>query len=191
MTRFVLQCQAARFCIWPFVHTTIVLLTLSCHSACHGTEADACLQGGRAVVSSTQEGYCHLKLDSDNCLQSAIFCTSQPKHILPSAMLLPLVGLPISYLQELQHAHETGTVDDLPEFLKQPWTGLLYHESFPQLRSCLLSELLSCGRPLQELDGNIAAVNSEAAKTHVQTEVMDYVKQLGPADFPQYDMSFS
>lgn len=142
-------------------------------------------------MSSTREGYCHLILDSDNCLQSAIFCSSGPKPSLPSAMLLPLVGLPMSYLQELQHAHETGTVDDLPEHLKQPWTGLLYHESFPQLRSSLISELLSSGRPLQELDSNSASMNNEATIAHVQTEVMDRVKHLGPADFPQYDVSVS
>ena len=106
-------------------------------------------------------------------------------------MLLPLVGLPISYLRELQHADETGTVDDLPEHLRQPWTGLLFHESFPQLRSSLISELLSSGRPLQELDSNSASMNNEATIAHVQTEVMDQVKQLGPADFPQYDVSVS
>ena len=106
-------------------------------------------------------------------------------------MLLPLVGLPLTYLQELQHAHETGTVDDLPEYLKQPWTGLLYHESFPQLRSSLVSELLSIGRPLQELGSNNTAMNNEAATAHVHTGVMDHVKQLGPVDFPQYDASVS
>lgn len=106
-------------------------------------------------------------------------------------MLLPLVGLPVSYLQELRHAHETGTLDDLPEYLKQPWTGLLYHESFPQLRSSLVFELLSSGQPLQELDSYGAAMYNEAAVTHVQTDVMDYVKQLGPVDLPQYDVSVS
>lgn len=142
-------------------------------------------------MSSTQEGYCQLALDSDNCLQSAIFCTYGPKPSLPSAVLLPLVGLPVSYLQELRHAHETGTLDDLPEYLKQPWTGLLYHESFPQLRSSLVFELLSSGQPLQELDSYGAAMYNEAAVTHVQTDVMDYVKQLGPVDLPQYDVSVS
>ena len=106
-------------------------------------------------------------------------------------MLLPLVGLPITYLRELQHAHETGTVDDLPEYLTQPWTGLLYHESFPQLRSSLISELLSSGRPLQELDSDSAAMNSEAVNAHLQTEVMDHVRQRGPVDFSQYDVSVS
>lgn len=104
-------------------------------------------------------------------------------------MLLPLVGLPITYLQDLQRAHETGEVADLPEYLKQPWAGLLYHESFPQLRSSLVTDLLSSGRPLQELDGNSVAVNNEAAVTHVQTEVVDFVKQQGPVDLPQYDVS--
>ena len=101
-------------------------------------------------------------------------------------MLLPLVGLPMTYLQPLQHARETGTQADPQESLKQPWTGLLYHESFPQLRSSLIVDLLNSGQPLQELDSNSVAVNSEAAIAHVQTEVMDHVKQLGPVEFPHY-----
>lgn len=160
-------------------------------SACHGTEVGACLQVGRAIVSNTQEGYCQLILDSIGCLQSAIFCTSKPKPSLPSAMLLPLIGLPITYLQPLQHAREAGTQADPQESLKQPWTGLLYHESFPQLRSSLIADLLNRGQPLQELDSNRVAVNSEAAVAHVQSEVMDHVKQLGAVEFPQYDVSVS
>lgn len=142
-------------------------------------------------MSNTEEGYCQLILDSADCLQSAIFCTSKPNPTLPSAMLLPLVGLPMTHLQPLQHACETRTQADPQESLKQPWTGLLYHESFPQLRSSLIVDLLNSGQPLQELDSNRVAVNSEAAVAHVQTEVMDHVKQLGPVEFPQYDVSVS
>ena len=147
------------------------------------------MQGGRALVSSTQEGYFHITLDSDDCMQSLLFCTSGPQPSLTPTMLLPLAGLPITYLSDLLHAHERGQVVDLPECLKQPWTGLLYHESFPQLRSSLVKEMVGSGRALQELDSNSVAVNSEAAVAHVQSEVVDFVKQQGPADFPQYDVS--
>lgn len=140
-------------------------------------------------MSSTQEGYCRITLDSDNCMQSLISCTSGAHPSLTPAMLLPLAGLPITYLQELLQARETGKISDLPEYLTQPWAGILYHESFPQLRLSLIKELLSSGRPLQELDSNSVAVNSEAAMAHVQSDVVDFVKQQGAADFPQYDVS--
>lgn len=149
----------------------------------------ACLQGGRALVSSTQGGYFHITLDSNNCMQSLIFCTSGPQPNLTPTMLLPLAGLPITYLNDLLHAHDTGRVADLPEYLKQPWAGLLYHDLFPQLRASLIEEVLDRGQPVQELDSNRVAVNSECAIADVQSEVIDFMKQQGPADFPQYDVS--
>lgn len=155
-----------------------------------GTEGVvACLQGGRALVSSTQGGYLHITLDSNDCMQSLTFCTSGTQPSLTPTMLLLLAGLPITYLNDLLHAHESGELADLPEYLKQPWAGLLYQESFPQLRSSLIEELLGSGRPLQELDSNSVTVNSEGAIADVQAEVIDFVKQQGPADFPQYDVS--
>ncbi|KAL3144090.1 hypothetical protein ABBQ32_003882 [Trebouxia sp. C0010 RCD-2024] len=146
-------------------------------------------QGGRALVSSTQGGYFHITLDSNNCMQSLIFCTSGPQPNLTPTMLLPLAGLPITYLNDLLHAHDTGRVADLPEYLKQPWAGLLYHDLFPQLRASLIEEVLDRGQPVQELDSNRVAVNSECAIADVQSEVIDFMKQQGPADFPQYDVS--
>ncbi|KAL3144843.1 hypothetical protein ABBQ38_001949 [Trebouxia sp. C0009 RCD-2024] len=146
-------------------------------------------QGGRALVSSTQGGYLHITLDSNDCMQSLTFCTSGTQPSLTPTMLLLLAGLPITYLNDLLHAHESGELADLPEYLKQPWAGLLYQESFPQLRSSLIEELLGSGRPLQELDSNSVTVNSEGAIADVQAEVIDFVKQQGPADFPQYDVS--
>lgn len=146
------------------------------------------------LVSNTQEGYCQLMLDSANCIQSAVLCTSTPEPALPPGMLLPLIGLPLTYLQDLLHccasdgcaSGETGITSNLPEYLQQPWAGLLYHESFPQLRSSLIQGLVSNGGPLQELDSNSV---SEAAVAHMQTAVVDFVKQQSSAEFPQYDVS--
>ena len=104
-------------------------------------------------------------------------------------MLLPLIGLSVTYLRELLRSCETDTTSNLPEYLKQPWAGLLYHESFPQLRSSLIQEVISSEGPLQELDTNSVHIVSEAAVAGVQTTVVDFVKQQSSAEFPQYDVS--
>ena len=152
------------------------------------------LQAGRVMATKTQQGFCQLTLDSSNCIQSATLCTSasQSAPNLPPAMLLPLIGLPATYLQDLLRICDSGRTDatgNLPEYLQQPWAGMLYHDAFPQLRSSLIQDLVSSGRPLQELDSNSIAVPNEAAVSDVQTEVVSFVKLRSPVEFPQYDVS--
>ncbi len=108
---------------------------------------------------------------------------------MPPELLLPLVGLPVTYLHELLHSYETGKVPDVPQYLRQPWTGLLYHDHFPQLRSSLMHHLVATGRPLQELDGNSIGANDEAAVARIQNDVVDFLKQQGAAELPQYQVS--
>ena len=144
------------------------------------------VQDGKHMISNTQHGYCQLTLDASSLIQSALLCTAKQEPHLPPAMLLPLVGLPVTYLHELLHGYETGKVSDMPEYLRQPWTELLYHDGFPQLRSALMQNVT--GQPLQELDSN-AGSKDDAFVTRVQTEVVDFIKQQGPVEFPKYAVS--
>ena len=104
-------------------------------------------------------------------------------------MLLPLVGLPVTYLHNLLHSYDTGKVSDVPEYLQQPWTALLYHDQFPQLRSALAQHVETVQRPLQEMNGNSVAAHDQGAVTVVQDGVIEFVKQQGAAEFPQYDVT--
>ena len=144
------------------------------------------VQGHRRLVSQTQHGYCHLTLEASGIIQSAMLCTAKREHELPPELLLPLVGLSVSYLHELLHSYEAGSMPDVPNYLRQPWTSLLYHDRFPQLRSALLQDLVSTGRPLQELDSNSIGASDETKVICVQNDVVDFLKQQGASEFPQY-----
>lgn len=104
-------------------------------------------------------------------------------------MLLSFIGLPVSYLHELLHSYEAGKVQDLREYLTQPWTGLYYFDRFPQLRAALMQTPVGTGRPLQELDVNSTAISDEVAVTRVQNDVVDFLKQQGTTELPQYNVS--
>lgn len=147
------------------------------------------VQSLRRLVSQTQHGYCQLTLDSSGIIQSALLCTAKKEHELPPEMLLPLVGFSVSYLHELLHSYEAGSMPDIPTYLRQPWTSLLYHDRFPQLRSALLQNLASTGRSVQQLDGNSMRASDETEVTCVQNDVVDFLKQQGASEFPQYAVS--
>lgn len=110
-------------------------------------------------------------------------------------MLLPLIGLHRSYLHDLLIDADTGVSmygegrsrSDLPEQLTQPWTGVLYHDQFPQLRAALVQGLVGEGGLLTGLTSQDA--ESEAAVMHVQNDVVDFVQQQGTAELPQYAVS--
>ena len=147
------------------------------------------LQGGNSLVSKTPHNYFQLTLDADNIIQSALLCSSAQQDSLLTSMLQPLVGLPVTFLHDLLHSYKSGQVTDVPEYLKQPWTALLYHDQFPQLRSALQQHVESSQGPLQEIDGNNIGVHEQGAVKHVQDTVADFVKQQGPIEFPQYNVS--
>ncbi len=163
---------------------------LSCTSQGSSTVSLTCVvQGHRRLVSQTQHGYCQLTLEASGIIQSALLCAAKKEHELPPELLLPLVGLSMSYLHELLHSYEGGSMPDVPNYLRQQWTSLLYHDRFPQLRSALLQNLVSTGRPLQELDGNSIGASDETEVACVQNDVVDFLKQQGASEFPQYAVS--
>ena len=141
------------------------------------------------MVSNSQDGYCQLTLDASNTISSATLCSARQEPSMSPAMLLPLIGLPVTYLPEVLHSYETGSVPDVPQYLTQPWTGLLYHDRFPKLRSALMHNLDSTGWPLQELDSNNVHANDELQVMRVQDDVVDFLKQQGSLEFPQYTVS--
>ena len=147
------------------------------------------VQGNKRLTSQSLSGYCQLILDGSNTIQSALLCCAKQEHDLSPAMLLPLIGLPVSYLHELLHSYEAGKVQDLRTYLTQPWTGLYYFDRFPQLRAALMQTPLGPGRPLQELDVNSTAMSDEVAVTRVQNDVVDFLKQQGASELPQYTVS--
>ncbi|KAL0028967.1 hypothetical protein WJX77_008705 [Trebouxia sp. C0004] len=146
-------------------------------------------QGHRRLVSQTQHGYCQLTLEASGIIQSALLCTAKKEPELPPELLLPLVGLSVSYLHELLHNYEAGSMPDVPYYLRQPWTSLLYHDRFPQLRSALLQNLVGTGQPLQELDGNSIGASDETEVACVQNDVVGFLKLQGASEFPQYAVS--
>jgi hypothetical protein len=48
------------------------------------------------------------------------------------------VGLPSSYLNNVLMKHEAGHVEDLVEFFRQPWSELLSHDGFKELRDHIM-----------------------------------------------------
>ena len=142
------------------------------------------LQAPKTLISNSGGQYCRLTLDETDIIQSVVVCAAKGDTQLPSTLLLPLVGLPMTYLHTLLQRNEAGSTTDLHEYLTQPWTGLLYHDQFPELRTALVQGLVGQGGLLQGLHGE-----SEAAVMHVQNDVMDFVQLEGAAEFPQYDVS--
>lgn len=79
---------------------------------------------------------------------------------------------------------QTSKSRDIYQQLTQRWTGLLYHDQFPELRRALVQGLVGQGGLLEGLHDE-----SEAAVMHVQNDVVDFVQQQGSAELPQYDVS--
>lgn len=137
-------------------------------------------------MSSVGGRYCRLTIDETDTIQSMVVCSAKEDSQPSSALLLPLAGLPMTYLHDLLHTAVTdgGNTADMSEHLTQPWTGLLYHDQFPQLRAALVQGLVGEGGLLQGLHGE-----SEAAVMHVQNDVVDFVQQHGTVELPQYDVT--
>lgn len=157
------------------------------------------MQAHRALVSRSSTQYCCLRIDDTDTIQSVAVCSAQGQAQPPSALLLPLAGLPITFFHDLlqqsepnkaetstQQRAEASEAEDVGQKLTQPWTGLLYHDQFPQLRDALVQGLVGDGGLLQGLHGV-----SEAAVMHVQNDVIDFVQQQqqGASELEQYDVS--
>ena len=147
------------------------------------------------MKSATNGTCCEITLDSTGSIQSLVVCCSHQQAHLQPAMLLPLIGLHMSYLHELlldakageDPSMETQNKSDLTQQLTQPWKGLLYHDQFPQLRRALVQGLVGEGGLLTGLNSNDD--KPEAAVMHVQNDVVDFIQRQGPAEFPQYTVS--
>ena len=139
-------------------------------------------------MSNVGGRYCRLTIDETDTLQSVVVCSAKEDSEPSPALLLPLAGLPMTYLHDLLQAAVTDGGNthtaDMSEHLTQPWTGLLYHDQFLQLRAALVQGLIGEGGLLQGLHGE-----SEAAVMHVQNDVVDFVQQHGTVELPQYDVT--
>lgn len=59
--------------------------------------------------------------------------------------LARLVGLPSTYLNDIESKYDKGEIKDLLLFLHGGWAEALYHDRFPDLRMSILNNLHAAG----------------------------------------------
>ena len=133
------------------------------------------LPGGRKLETRV-EGLCRIDVDSEGIIAAALYCG---KRRLDKSKLQQLVGLPVSYLDQLVEKYDMGEVHDLLAYLGEPWMGALYHDKFPRLVRKIALRLHEAG---DDMGGDVlpaAAVKGmlgPKSKRVVQDCILDFVK---------------
>jgi hypothetical protein len=98
------------------------------------------VQVGRTFTTYGDHNFCQLSLDHQQEVYSIVYIG---RASLTPERLLPLIGLPSSYLSPLITKYETGTLLDLSTVFTEPWVDFLGHDRFQAFRQQLL-EALQC-----------------------------------------------
>ncbi|GAX75485.1 hypothetical protein CEUSTIGMA_g2928.t1 [Chlamydomonas eustigma] len=106
--------------------------------------------GGKSITTATASGLLHLCFDLNKKVYNAVYLGK--KGGMQASVLSSLVGLPNSYLNNVLVKHEAGHVQDLVEFFRQPWSELLSHDGFKELRDHIM-QLASSSEPMQAVPG--------------------------------------
>lgn len=133
--------------------------------------------GGYSLCTTTSDSCTRLLLDAGSRLHAVAHLERTPRA--DATKLSRLVGLPVSYLNNLPARVESGEVTDLAAELMGPWTDLLATDSFRQLRLSLIEGVREQLQAAVEGFGDGAAAAAardgiiEAHKAELQMQILD------------------
>ncbi|MEW5303374.1 MAG: hypothetical protein WDW36_006075 [Sanguina aurantia] len=86
--------------------------------------------GGRCLATHSERAYYHINLTATGLVHSIVYLGRSMLH---APHVAALVGLHVSFLNDIVTRVENGELADLAAFLSEPWAQLLYHDCFPEL----------------------------------------------------------
>ena len=131
-------------------------------------------EGGRVLRTATELGFMQLTLDGHGCIHSIAYLG---RASLGAHKFMCLVGLPVSYLNNLESRLAAGEVKCLVDFVcSEPWLDLLFHDQFASFRRTLLDSSLSA-----VAEGE----NAQASLVAAQEAVLEFVRSHA-LEFPMF-----
>ncbi|MEW5309849.1 MAG: hypothetical protein WDW38_001700 [Sanguina aurantia] len=86
--------------------------------------------GGRCLATHSETAFYHINLTATGLVHSIIYLG---RSLLHAPHVAALVGLHVSFLNDIITRFENNELVDLAVFLSEPWAQLLYHDCFPEM----------------------------------------------------------
>lgn len=84
-----------------------------------------------------------------------------------------LVGLPSTYLNNLEEKYDNGEIKDLLLFLHGGWAEALYHDQFPQLREILVKSTFDAEKESPESEIEIQHKVEEKLQNFLKDNLLE------------------